>query len=58
MLNMEEINAEIAKLEKSDCTSYEVCRKLAILYIVRDHYRGGGTNPVTPQMSSGPSMVK
>lgn len=38
MLNLEEIYKEIAKLENSDCTTYEVCQKLAILYTVREHY--------------------
>ena len=37
MLNLEEINEEIAKLEKCNCTTYDICQKLAILYIVRDH---------------------
>ena len=38
MLDMEEINEEIEKLENCDCTCYDVCRKLAILYTVREHY--------------------
>lgn len=36
MLNMEEINKEISRLENAKC-SYSVCEKLAALYIVRDH---------------------
>lgn len=39
MLNIKEIHEEIAKLENCDCTTYPVCEKLAILYIVRDHYK-------------------
>ena len=38
MLNISEVREEIEKLEKCDCTTQEVCKKLAILYIVRDHY--------------------
>ena len=38
MLDMNEIYEEIANLEQCH-TSYDVCKKLAILYIVRDHYR-------------------
>ena len=44
MLNMEEINAEIELLEKSECTTYNVCEKLAILYIVREHFGKSATN--------------
>ena len=39
MLDLEEINMEIAKLEKCDCTTYDICKKLAILYTVKDHYK-------------------
>ena len=38
MLDIKEIEEEIMKLEECNCTTYDVCRKLAILYIVRDHY--------------------
>jgi len=38
MLNMAEIDKEIESLEKCNDTNYTVCKKLAILYIVRDHY--------------------
>lgn len=44
MLDINEINAEIEKLEQCTCTSYSVCEKLAILYTVRDHYKGSTTN--------------
>lgn len=37
MLNIEEINEEIKKLEESECTTYSICQKLASLYIVKDH---------------------
>ena len=39
-MNMTEINREIKALEDCDCTTYSVCNKLAILYIIRDHYKG------------------
>lgn len=48
MLNMDEINKEIEKLENCDCTTYGVCQKLASLYIVRDHFKGGWTETKTP----------
>jgi hypothetical protein len=48
MLNMDEIHAEIEKLENCDCTTYHVCEKLAILYIVREYY--------SKKMVSAPAM--
>lgn len=39
MLDMDEINKEIKKLEECNCTTYSVCQKLASLYIVRDHFK-------------------
>ena len=42
MIDINEINEEIKKLEQCDYTTYKVCEKLAILYIVREHYKGGG----------------
>jgi hypothetical protein len=36
MINMQTISDEIAKLEESQA-SFPVCKKLADLYIVRDH---------------------
>ena len=55
MLDMNEIHAEIDRLENCDCTTYDVCKKLAILYIVREHYnkkasttRSQMTAPVVP----------
>lgn len=47
MININEINEEIKKLEQCDCTTYKICEKLAILYIVRDHYKGGGNGTST-----------
>ena len=38
MIDIEEINSEIAKLE-SQLTSYAVIQKLSWLYIVRDHLK-------------------
>lgn len=38
MLDMNEINREIQILENCDNTNYAVCKKLAILYTIRDHY--------------------
>ena len=50
MLNMEEINAEIKKLEEKDCTTYDLCNKLAILYTVRNNYRPPATTTKTNSM--------
>ena len=36
MINLDEINGEIAKLE-AQATTYQVIERLAWLYIVRDH---------------------
>lgn len=59
MLDMKEIEKEIECLENSESTSYAVCQKLAILYVVRDHMGGKGTtSSATPikntTTSSGP----
>ena len=40
MIDLEEINEEIEKLENCGCTTYKICEKLAILYIVREHNAG------------------
>lgn len=40
MIDIEEINKEIYKLENCECTSYKICEKLAILYIVRNNLPG------------------
>lgn len=39
MLDIDEINKEIKTLEECCCTTYNVCNKLATLYIIRDHYK-------------------
>lgn len=38
MLDINMINDEIKKLEECTCTNWNVCEKLATLYIIRDHY--------------------
>ena len=56
MLDMNEIHEEIKKLEECKCTTQDVCKKLAILYIIRDHYKGETTEkreaPSAAMMSS------
>ena len=47
MLNIDEINEEIAKLENCNCTTYDVCNKLATLYIVRQHYGANHSSATT-----------
>lgn len=51
MIDIKLINEEINKLENCD-TSYAVCEKLAILYIVREHYKSSMSNA-----SSSPTRV-
>lgn len=58
MLNMEEIHKEIKKLEECNCTTYDVCKKLAILYIVRDHYSETKSKEMSGGMSSPMMMTK
>lgn len=63
MLNVEEIHKEIKDLEQCDKTTYDVCKKLAILYTVRDHLKmpetkmnaGIGTSP--EMMNAGMGMA-
>lgn len=52
MLDMKVINQEIKKLESSDVTNYNICEKLAILYIIKDHYKAAGADVVHQPMSS------
>lgn len=47
MLNLTEINDEIKKLEECE-TTYPVCKKLAILYTVRNNYKENANN-LTPK---------
>lgn len=39
MLNMDEINQEINKLENCEYTTYDICKKLSILYTVRNNFK-------------------
>ena len=60
MLNMDEIHKEIEKLENCDCISWDVCKKLAILYIIREHHKNSSSqkdNELNISMSS-PMSVK
>lgn len=57
MLNMEEIHKEIKKLEECNCTTYDVCKKLAILYIVRDHYKEESNTKYNEMPSMNSSMM-
>ena len=55
MIDIEEVNKEIEKLENCGCTTYKICEKLAILYIVRDHNQG--LDPVPAKKSSSDMMM-
>ena len=62
MLNIIEIQDEINKLEQCECTTQDVCKKLAILYIVKEHFKGGSEtrsnwNEATPSAMTAPSMA-
>ena len=39
MIDINEINEEIKRLESKDHTTYDICEKLAALYMVRDHFK-------------------
>lgn len=55
MLDLNQINSEISRLEHKDYLTYDICEKLAILYIVRDHIAGtGSTRMETP--TTGPTV--
>lgn len=58
MIDIKEINEEIEKLENSNCTTYNICSKLAKLYIVRDHFKGNSDvkNATSPMMNSSMNM--
>ena len=36
-MKIDEINQEIAKLESIDHLTYDICHKLSVLYIIREH---------------------
>lgn len=36
---MDEINQEINKLENCEYTTYDICKKLSILYTVRNNFK-------------------
>lgn len=42
MIDINEINEEIKKLENCKNVTYNICSKLADLYIVRDHFQQQG----------------
>ena len=48
-MDINEITEEIEKLEKCEYTTYGNCYKLAMLYIVKDHF---------PKEKSSPNLMK
>ena len=56
MIDINEINEEINKLENCKNVTYNICSKLADLYIVRDHLQQQGSlmeaRPVMNMMDS------
>ena len=55
MTKLEEIEQEIKKLEGKEYLTYDICQKLSVLYIVRDHMAGAGTRAMMP-VSSPPAQ--
>lgn len=60
MINIKEIEEEITKLENCNCTTYNVCSKLADLYIVKHYFQKKEDNVDMKAMSSmsSPMMTK
>lgn len=51
MIDIEEIEREIQKLEARGETTYNICERLAWLYVVRDHLNDKGGTKQTKQRS-------
>lgn len=58
MLNIDEIHEEIKKLENCNCTSWDVCKKLAILYIIREHYNNSPSQKDNGVSMTNPMSIK
>ena len=59
MNKLEEIEQEIKKLESKDYITYDICSKLADLYICRKFMAGTGSSSMMPTTGPvAPSMVK
>ena len=58
MINLDEINGEIARLE-SQAVTYQTIEKLALLYIVRDHITLSEQKPsgVVPQVNKSDFLI-
>ena len=56
MVDINEINEEIKRLENSDCTSYSLCQKLASLYIVREYLPKGEQKAISTMESPSPIL--
>ena len=54
MLDIDMINKEIQNLEECNCTNWNICEKLATLYIIRDHFNNKKMQKVDEQ----PSPIK
>ena len=52
MINIKEIEEEIKKLENCNYTTYQVCSKLADLYIVKNYFKKREDNSDMTTMSS------
>ena len=55
MIDMEEINNEIDKLEDCGCINQRICEKLAILYIIRNF--GTDLDPVPAKKNNNDMMM-
>ena len=50
MVDLGIVNDEIAELEASENTTYDVCNRLAILYTVRSNLGGGDVRDAEPKV--------
>lgn len=56
MIDINEVYEEINKLENKDYLTYDIVNKLAVLYIVKDHYKPKMTTPVNSVEMEMPKM--
>ena len=58
MVSLDSVEKSIIELEQKD-TSFSVCERLALLYIVRDHLRGYNVSPeATIQQEASSEFLK
>lgn len=59
MINIQEINEEIKRLENKDYLTYDIVNKLAALYTVKSHFKPATTkNSSSTELEMTKSMIK